>query len=66
VSTRFSLSLALAIYGATQTVKGNREGCRALAMRANEFPLMVLEVVPDPTMIPPDVLNRISDFNRSV
>ncbi|KAF8480661.1 hypothetical protein JB92DRAFT_1756380 [Gautieria morchelliformis] len=50
----------------SETAKGNREGCRALAMRAKEILLVLDDVVPNPTKIPPDVLDRISDFTRSL
>ncbi|KAF8510704.1 hypothetical protein JB92DRAFT_429976 [Gautieria morchelliformis] len=50
----------------SETVKGNREGCHALAMRAREILLVLDDVVPNPTKIPPEVLDRISDFTRSL
>ncbi|KAF8490745.1 hypothetical protein JB92DRAFT_2835767 [Gautieria morchelliformis] len=49
-----------------ETVKGNREECHALAMRAKEILLVLHDVVPNPTKIPPEVLDRISDFTRPV
>ncbi|KAF8491421.1 hypothetical protein JB92DRAFT_2835613 [Gautieria morchelliformis] len=48
------------------TVKANREECLALARRAEEILYRINDVVPDPTKIPPSLLDRISDFARSM
>ena len=47
-------------------MKANRDGYRALARRAEEILFKINDIVPDPGQMPPDFLDRISDFVRCV